>query len=83
MVIKYSLNFNTSLVDLIYHNEVSSFSNINDNRIINVPERSSYSTGHLYETFNFRKLRTNLYEYLLGMGLGTMDKSNIGIGKLS
>lgn len=81
----YRLNFNIDLMmNLIYNNEKTNFSNVNDNRILSYPEDDGgFSESSIYEgdlsIENYEKIFTSI------MGYGFEDNgldSNSGIGKI-
>lgn len=81
----YHLNFNIDLMmNLIYHNKTTNFSNVNDNRELNIPEDDGgFSESSIYEgdlsIENYEEIFTSI------MGYGFEDNgfnSNSGIGKI-
>lgn len=81
----YCLNFNIDLmINLIYNNEKTNFSNVNDNRILSYPEDDGgFSESSIYEgdlsIENYEEIFTSI------MGYGFEDNgldSNSGIGKI-
>ena len=81
----YHLNFNIDLMmNLIYHNKTTNFSNVNDNRELNIPEDDGgFSESSIYEGDLSIENYEEIFTSIMGYGFEDNDfNSNTGIGKI-
>lgn len=81
----YRLNFNIDLMmNLIYHNKRTNFSDINDNRVLDYPEDDGgFSESSIYEGDLSIENYEEIYTSIMGYGFEDNDfNSNTGIGKI-
>lgn len=81
----YQLNFNIDLMmNLIYQNEITNFSNVNDNRVLDYPaDDGGYSESNIYEGDLSIENYIEVYTDIMGYGFEDNGlNSNSGIGKI-
>lgn len=81
----YRLNFNIDLMmNLIYDNKITNFSNVNDNRVLHNPEDDGgYTESSIYEGDLSLENYEQIYTKIMGYGFEDNGlNSNSGIGKI-
>jgi len=72
------------MMNLIYHNKTTNFSNVNDNRELNIPEDDGgFSESSIYEGDLSIENYEEIFTSIMGYGFEDNDfNSNTGIGKI-